>query len=147
MVSTIEGTLKHALFLARHLNKSELQCATVAVLLELGISTKRMGFDYLKKGIVLFCEDPSQMITKEIYPAIGNQYTPEVDTESIEQTIRSAITDAWRTRDEKVWRYFFPTDENGRVSKPSNAEFISRIGRFLELWQGCCKEVAYEKEY
>lgn len=54
MRSTIEDTLKHAQFLARHLNKCGPQCAIVAVLLELDISTKGPAFEYLKRAIILF---------------------------------------------------------------------------------------------
>lgn len=143
MVSTLEGTLEHALFLARHLNKCSPQCAAVAMLLELGVPTKRIGFDYLKNAIVLFCEDPTQMITKGIYPAVGQLYTPEASPFQVEQAIRTAVNDAWENRDEVVWNYYFPADGHGNTKKPPNAEFISRMGRFLELWQGCCEEVSY----
>ena len=56
------------------------------------------------------------------------------------------IHDAWENRDEAVWRCYFPSNQEGFVEKPSNGEFISRVARFLELWQGCCKGVNYESE-
>ena len=68
MTSTIEGTLKHALFMARHLNNCDIQCVVIAVLLELGVPTKGAGFDFLKKAILLTLDDPTQMVTKETYP-------------------------------------------------------------------------------
>lgn len=146
MGNTIGGTLRHAHFLARHLNKCELQYAVVAVLLELGIPTKRIGFDYLKNAIMLLFEDPAKMMTKGIYPAVSDLYDPEIGEFQIEQAIRSAITEAWKDRDEDVWSYYFPLDKNGNVKKPTNSEFISRIARFMELWQGCCKEVNYARK-
>ena len=48
MTYTTENTLKHVLFLARHLNNCDLSCVVLAMLLELGIPTKRDGFDYVK---------------------------------------------------------------------------------------------------
>lgn len=146
MLGTIEGTLKHALFLARYLNKSGLQYAVIAVLLELGIPTQDMGFDCLKNAIILTYDKPIQVLAKGLYPTVGQHYTPEVGEYQVEQAIRSAITKAWADRDESVWSYYFPPEANGKAKKPTNAEFITRIARFLELWEGCCKEVDYEKE-
>ena len=145
MESAIGDTLKHALFLARHLNTCDIQCVTVAMLLDLGIPTKRIGFDYLINAILLFCDDPAQMLTKEIYPAVGRLYDTGVGAWQIERAIRTAITEAWDSRNPRVWHYYFPQCEDG-AEKPTNAEFISGVGRFLELWKGCCKEVADERK-
>ena len=146
MKSTIEDTLRHVQFLNRHLNTCDLQCMTVVILLELGISTKRDGFEYMKKGITLLCEDPVLLITKGVYPEIGECYDPPVSNMQVEHSIRSAITDAWTQRNKRVWGYYFP-DATGRdPKKPTNAEFITRIARILELWQGCRKEVCYESK-
>lgn len=145
MAGTIEGTLKHALFLSRHINQCDPQYVAVVVLLELGVSPKRSGFDHLKNAIMLRFRYPTQILTKDIYPAVGGAYDPKVSVFQVEQTIRSAITKAWENRDDRVWGYYFPPDRNGRIKKPSNAEFISIIARFIELWEGCCKEVSHER--
>lgn len=117
---------------------------TTVVLLELGISTKRDGFDYMKNGIVLLCEDPALLITKGVYPEIGKCYDPPVSNMQVEHSIRSAITDAWSQRNKRVWGYYFPEDTGRYSQKPTNAELMTRIARILELWQGCQKEVSYE---
>lgn len=140
MKCTIEGTLKHVLFYSKYLNNFDLQSVTVAVLIELGVATKRNGFDYLKKAVMLLYEEPVSQVTKDIYPAVGACYSPAVGKLQVEQAIRSAINEAWKNRDEDVWAYYFPQGK-----KPSNAEFISGIVRFLELLRGCRKEAAYEK--
>lgn len=145
MASTIGGTLKHAKFLARHLNRCAFQYAAVAVLLELEVPTNRIGFEYLKQSIIIYVEDPAQAAMKGIYPTISSLYDPEPTAQQIEQAMRSAINEAWENRDEKVWRHFFRTDRDGNVEKPSNIEFISKIARFLELWKACCEEVTYER--
>ena len=146
VTDTIEETLKHALFLARHIHKGDLQCAATAVLLELRVPANRIGFDYLKNAIVLFYDDPAQMITKGLYPAVGELYEAKPGSVQVEQAIRAVIKDAWKNRNEKVWVYYFSSviDKNGNLKKPSNSEFIAGIGRFLELWQGCCEEANYE---
>ena len=111
---------------------------------ELGISTKRAGFDYIKKGILLMCDDPAALITKGVYPEIGKSYDPPVSDMQVEQSIRSAISDAWMQRNTRVWGYYFINTTGGKPKKPTNAEFISRIARILEVWQCCQKEVCYE---
>lgn len=144
MASTIEDTLKHVVFLARHLKQCDLQCATTAVLLELGIPVKGAGFDYLEKAILIFYEDPTQILTKEIYPAVGNSYRPPASAYQVEKQIRTVINEAWKHRNVKVWGYYFPADSTGHIRKPSNGEFISRIARFIQLLRGCCKGVEHE---
>ena len=144
MKSTIEDTLRHVQFLNRHLNTVDLQCMIIVVLLELGIATKRDGFDYMKQGILLMCDAPALLITKGVYPEIGKCYTPPVGSQQIEHSIRSAINDAWTQRNSRVWGYYFPDAADGKQKKPTNAEFITRIARILELWQRCQKEVSYE---
>ena len=144
MKSTIEDTLRHVQFLNRHLNTLDIRCMTTVVLLELGISTKRDGFDYIKNGIILLCEDPALLITKGVYPEIGKCYDPPVSNMQVEQSIRSAITDAWSQRNSRVWGYYFPDAASRNPQKPTNAELMTRIARILELWQGCQKEVSYE---
>ena len=146
MKSTIEDTLRHVQFLNRHLNTFDLQCMVIVVLLELGISTRRDGFDYMKKGILLLCGDPSLLITKGVYPEIGACYVPVVGSQQIEQSIRSAITDAWTQRNKRVWGYYFSGTTGSNPKKPTNAEFMTRIARVLELWQCCQKEASYENK-
>lgn len=144
MKSTIEDTLRHVQFLNRHLNTCSLECMVIVVLLELGISTKRAGFDYIKKGILLMCDDPAALITKGVYPEIGKSYNPPVSDMQVEQSIRSAIGEAWDLRNSRVWGYYFINAAGNKPKKPTNAEFISRIARILEVWQCCQREVCYE---
>ena len=144
MKRTIEDTLRHVQFLNRHLNTVDLQCMIIVFLLELGIATKRDGFDYMNQGILLMCDDPALLITKGVYPEIGKCYTPPVGSQQIEHSIRSAINDAWTQRNSRVWGYYFPDSTGSKPKKPTNAEFITRIARILELWQRCQKEVSYE---
>lgn len=146
MVSSIEDTLKHVVFLAKHLHGCDLQCVTTAVLLELGVPPRLAGFDYLERAILLYYEDPTQMLTKETYPDVGKFYDPPASSYQVERQIRVAINEAWKNRDARMWSYYFTADIGGDIRKPSNGEFISRVARFVQLWQGCCKGVGYENE-
>lgn len=141
MASTIENTLVHALFFSRHLKYCDLPCVVVAVLMELGVPTKTAGFDYLKTAILVFMEDQTQMVTKDLYPTVAKAYTSKPGYAQIEKGIRRAISEAWARRDNDIWKCYFSANKDGNIEKPTNAEFISRIARFIELWQGCCKEV------
>ena len=142
---TIGDTLDHALFLAEHLHRCDLQYMALAVLFELRVPRNYDGFDYLKNAILLYHDNPVQKLSKELYPAIGKMYEQRPGKLQVEQAIRSAINAAWKDRNEKVWRIYFQADGDGRLKKPSNAELIADIALFLKLWQGCCQEVSYEK--
>ena len=144
MISTMDDTFQHVLFLARHLNGCELTGAVITILLELGVPTKGAGFDYLKSSVVLYCSSSSPALEKDIYTAICALYSLGQNTGSVEQAIRRTITLAWADRDERMWGRYFPMDDNGNFPRPSNAEFISRIGKVVELWQECCKGVGHE---
>ena len=145
MVSTIT-TLDYAHLLARHLNNDNLQCATIAVLFELGIPTSRIGFDYLVHAIVLRYENPAMLVTKEIYPAICSEYGGNLNNFQVEQAIRSAISAGWKRRDETVWSFYFTPDRDEKMHKPTNSQFISKVAYFLKLLLNCYeKEVRYEE--
>lgn len=99
--------------------------ATSNVLLALGISVKRKGYQYLDMGIGLFEKDPQQSMTKALYPAVAKRY--RTSRESVERAIRSAIQSAWDNRDEKVWRLYFQPCRNGMVPRPTNKAFIATL--------------------
>lgn len=139
----IQETLDHVDFLARQFHQGDAQYVILVILLELDVPTNYDGFDYLSKAIALYHEDPAQMITKGLYAAVANAYRGAVDESQIESSIRSAVKSAWARRDESVWSLYFPFDKDGKIKRPSNTEFISRIARVLQLWRGCCR--AYER--
>ena len=142
----IERTLRHVIFLARHLRGCDIRCVTTAVLLELGVPDKNAGFDYLENAIILFVEDPTRMFTKDIYPTVGKLYTPPARAYQVERQIRTSINEAWENRDEQIWGCYFHAERDGVIRRPTNAEFISRVARFVLMWQGCCKEVSRNGE-
>lgn len=145
MGKAIGNTLQHAMFFSQHLRRCNTKCITVAILLELGVPAKRIGFDYLMYAILRFDDDPTQAITKELYPGIADTCGPGVDAKQVEAAIRAVIAEAWENRNPKVWSCYFPHFAGRKMERPSNMEFISEIARFLELWRGCCEEVIDEK--
>ena len=79
-----------------------------------------------------------------MYSEIARKHGAGVTSQQVEQAIRSAIEGAWKVREEDLWRVYFAPDRLGNLKKPQSIVFITRIGQFLELWRGCCKEVSYE---
>lgn len=104
------------------------------VLLSLGVPTKLRGYGYLREAILLMAEDPTQSITKVLYPAVAARYKKEnvrIESKHIERSIRSAIERAWDKRDERVWQLYFAPEGDGSLRRPTNGAFISRIADSL----------------
>ena len=136
MESTIERTLCHIQLLARHLDHYNLRAGTVVVLMELGVPTKCVGFEFLKKAIELQCKDPTRTLAKDIYLEISLHYKQNSE-EQVEQLIREAIKMAWRHGSRQAWDWYFSYEGRPAINKPTNREFISRIAYILEIWQEC----------
>lgn len=95
-------------------------------LLSLGITPKHRGYHYLREGIVLMAQDPSQSVTKVLYPQVGEKC--DADPRHVERSIRSALSAAWEHRDEALWQAYFPVHQD---RCPTNAVFLSRLAELL----------------
>ena len=147
MESTIERTLCHILLLVQHLDHYNLRGAIIVALMELGVPTKYVGFEFLKKAIELQRKDPTRALAKDIYLEISLHYKQSSE-ELVEQAIRDAIKMAWRHGSKEAWEWYFSYDGRAVGNKPTNSEFISRIAYILEIWQECkiTKGDRYERE-
>lgn len=126
----IHATVARLADLVAHMDKPQITRAdprTVVsnLLLNLGMRTKLDGYGYAREAILLAMEQPGQMVTKELYPTVAKMFNSNKD--KVERTIRSAVVSALKRGDMQVWRTYFPPGPDGIVSKPTNAEFISRI--------------------
>ena len=97
------------------------------LLLDLNISTKHNGFDYLREAVLLMSKDRAQSVTKVLYPEVAR--ICDCHKENVERSIRTALDKAWEKRNTGKWRKFFPYAEQ----RPSNAVFISRLAEALIL--------------
>lgn len=105
--------------------------STLPILLRtLNVPTKSRGYTYLREAVPLWMKDPTQSITKELYPAVAARCG--CDKSHVERSIRSAIDVAWRNRDESIWRMYFQPDSSGRIPRPTNGDFISRLAQCLQ---------------
>lgn len=99
-------------------------CIT-AMLVSLGAPTSQQGFRFLRTGILLLMEDPSQQLTKNLYPAIAEEYG--TNTVNVEKGLRTTVTTAWLSRRDSVWRSYFPPAPNGQIPKPTAGQFLTRL--------------------
>ena len=101
-----------------------------SIMLSLGLRMNLSGFKHTCDAVLMLLDDEAKQITKCIYPELavrcGNTAV------SIERVIRSVITDAWKRRDDNVWKMYFKPDRNGQIPCPSNAYFISRISMCVQ---------------
>lgn len=146
MTSAIERSLEHAIRLARRLPHGDYSTVILLVLYELGISPKNDGFVCLKKAVAMFFENPTCNLKDDIYAKISVELDGVEDSRRVEQSIRRSIKEAWCDHDEEAWNIVFFGTKAGTKEKPSNGEFIAGVAWFVELWQGCCKEVAYARK-
>ena len=100
-------------------------CAVSSTLLALNIPTHKKGFRYARCGILMLAGDPDLQVTKEVYPAIAKEFS--TSTTAVEKSIRGAIDSAWETHDPAVWRRYFHPAANGRIPRPTNTQFLSRL--------------------
>lgn len=98
-------------------------------LLSLGVPTKLRGYSCLREAVQIMAKNPTQSVTKELYPAVAERCSG--NTRQVERSIRTAIQAAWENRDERIWRQYFQPDLDGRIPRPTNAAFISRLAESM----------------
>ncbi len=91
---------------------------------KLGYPPHRDGTRQLLTGVPLFAQDTSQLLGKELYPAIASLWGCRAA--SIEYSIRSASEDAW-TFGAEAWREYFPH----HTHCPTNKEILVCLAEFL----------------
>ena len=111
--------------------RADLRQIVTEHLQRLGIPTNMDGYKMLTVGLPLFYTDPTQPLGKELYPAIacalgqGNEQT-------VERSIRQAITRGWECRNDSVWEQYFTRNAGGQISCPTNKKFLTVLVRRLQ---------------
>ncbi len=95
------------------------------LLRSLHLSPKHHGFNYLREAIQLRLQNPSDPVTKVLYPAVAEIFG--CTGRQVERSIRSALSAAWSHQEDGVWLRYFPA----WTKRPSNAAFISRMAEEL----------------
>ena len=94
-------------------------------LMNLGFRTKLCGYRYLLTALELLRKDPSQPLSKSLYPTVAKLHNGS--WQQIEHGIRLSIKDAWEKRTGDEWEIYFPNE----MERPSNANFLTRAVEFL----------------
>lgn len=139
MTQTLDSTIQYILTLTRCFRQGDIDAAILAILFDLGFSVQCEGFSQLRIAIRYRYEHPHGNC-QEVYEAVIRETDPSATDTQIEQTVRSAIGSAWTRGPREQWALLFPAGPNGRRTKPSNFEFISRIACILELWTSCRRD-------
>lgn len=98
------------------------------VLLELNFGTHMCGYPCLVEAIKLYVEDPTQQITKTVYPAVAKLCGGS--SKRVEHAMRCCIHNAWRSCNQEVWGMYFSLDTI-KYSMPSNGKFVSRVAKSI----------------
>lgn len=97
------------------------------MLCSLNTPIHRLGYYQLLIGIPYYAQNPTQSVTKELYP-----YVAEVcgcnNPRAVEHSIRELIHFAWNHRNMEVWDQYF----HGAVKAPSNKQFIAVLASKLK---------------
>lgn len=107
-----------------------MQTSIRSCLLNLGLSPKYKGFNYLSSALVITVRDPSalQHVTTAIYPLVGSEYG--VSRYAVERCIRTVISNGWR-HGNRHFKTFFDLEEG--CERPTNAQFLAVVTEYLRL--------------
>jgi len=109
------------------INMSQEEYAAIRnILLNLGLPAHRVGYWYLFVAIPCFAQNPTQSLTKELYPHVA-RLSHCSDWRNIEHTIRTAIVHGWENRNQEIWNYYFPTAKKC----PTIKLFLSVLAQYL----------------
>lgn len=95
-----------------------------------------MGHQYLVDAVVMSVADPGAVnnMTKigGVYFQIAVRY--EVNSSRVERAIRHAVETAWTRVDLETLNKYFGNTVSLNKGKPTNTEFIARIGNVVRMW-------------
>lgn len=111
---------------------STLDTELRSILAMLGFKSNHAGCVITETCIKCYLQDPYQPLCSQLYPAV--EVILGRTASSVERAMGRAIEAAWNSRDEQIWRMYFPVGRNGKVAKPSNAQFMARIAECLTPW-------------
>ena len=114
---------------------ADLQSRTVHHLHQLNFPVHLDGYKQLCVALPLFAQNPQQLLTKELYPAVAKQFDHK-DIRAVEHSIRKAIRAAWKYRDNATWRKYFSFNSQGYIFCPATKEFLCRMAEILRSEAG-----------
>lgn len=130
-VNAVSSRLTELLRLKEAAAEPDLRAQAAIHLHRLNIKPSLDGYKQLLEAIPRFYRDPGQKLGKELYPAVAAALGfPNGQT--VEHSIRNAIENAWLSRDDTVWKKYFPSGPGGRIECPSVKRFLSRVVQMMK---------------
>lgn len=102
------------------------------ILARLGLKINHAGCVVTEACLKQYVLDPGQVLSTQLYPAVARALGTTAT--QVERSMGRAIEAAWESRDEQIWRMYFPAGKNGKTAKPTNAKFLSVIAACLSNW-------------
>ena len=101
------------------------------LLLEIGIPTNLMGFDYIVEAIKMMMNSKKMAMTKEVYPLIAKQFntTPA----KVERCIRTGIEVAFDDSNLETLQYYFKNSYSAEKGRPTNSQFLTLVAHIMQL--------------
>ncbi len=96
----------------------------------LGFNMNSSSTSITVTAIEFYMKNPKQKLSATLYPDIAQLYS--TNPKQVERAIRLSIEGAWLRRREELWRLYFAIGKNGKVSKPTNSDFLARVSRCVE---------------
>ena len=100
------------------------------LLLTLGFKMNTENYRIIECAITLFYQNPAQALSAQLYPAVAKACRGTAT--QVEKAIRTGIECAWKNGNENVWRLYFAPGTDGKISKPSNGDFLMRMAVCLK---------------
>ena len=115
------------------LASNELENVVTKILHELGIPSHIKGYQYLRDGIMMICDDPNIIggITKILYPMLAKKHN--TTSSRVERAMRHAIEVGWIRSDWKITEDLFGQSVDFNRTKPTNSEFLVTIADKIRL--------------
>ncbi len=104
-------------------------------LIDIGISPRLEGYNYMLSGIRLYVKCPSNerlRITQDVYPQVATEHatTPQ----AVERSMRYAINTAWLTGDIDAQAKLFGYSIDCERGYPTNKECLTAIAEHAKMW-------------
>ena len=90
----------------------------------------KKGYAILVEAIKQYEADPTQQITKELYPGVAKAVGSSPN--SVERALRTSINHAWSSRNTILWQLYFPS-RNQEEKSPTNGQLIAKMAQCLKM--------------
>lgn len=107
--------------------KKEREQRIVRLLREIGIPASLLGYEYIKKAVILALEDESYLraVTKELYPKLAKNFN--TNPPRVERSIRHAIERVFEKGNINRLNEIFSYTVDSLKGRPTNREFLATI--------------------